>query len=38
MEKIPVAVIGSGYLGRFHAEKYANHPEADLIAVVDTKI
>ena len=38
MDKTPVAVIGSGYLGRFHAEKYANHPEADLIAVVDTKI
>ncbi len=36
MNKTPVAVIGSGYLGRFHAEKYANHPEADLIAVVDT--
>ena len=35
MNKTPVAVIGSGYLGRFHAEKYANHPEADLIAVVD---
>lgn len=36
MNKTPVAVIGSGYLGRFHAEKYANHPDADLIAVVDT--
>ena len=35
MNKTPVAVIGSGYLGRFHAEKYANHPEAHLIAVVD---
>lgn len=36
MEKIKVAVIGSGYLGKFHAEKYARHPEAELIAVVDT--
>ena len=36
MNKIPVAVIGSGYLGKFHAEKYANHPDADLISVVDT--
>ena len=36
MNKTPVAVIGSGYLGRFHAEKYASHPEADLMAVVDT--
>jgi predicted dehydrogenase len=29
------AVIGVGYLGRFHAEKYAAHPEAELVAVVD---
>lgn len=36
MDKTPVAVIGCGYLGRFHAEKYANHSEADLVAVVDT--
>jgi len=36
MEKIQVAVIGSGYLGKFHAEKYANHPEVELIAVVDS--
>lgn len=36
MEKIPVAVIGCGYLGKFHAEKYVNHPEAALVGVVDT--
>jgi len=36
MEKIQVAVIGSGYLGKFHAEKYVRHPEAELIGVVDT--
>ena len=35
MEKIPVAVIGTGYLGRFHAQKYANHPEVELVGVVD---
>lgn len=29
------AVIGVGYLGRFHAQKYAQLPEADLVAVVD---
>jgi predicted dehydrogenase len=29
------AVVGVGYLGRFHAEKYAAHPEAQLVAVVD---
>lgn len=30
-----VGVIGVGYLGRFHAQKYAGSPEADLAAVVD---
>ncbi|MDX1778799.1 MAG: Gfo/Idh/MocA family oxidoreductase, partial [Thermodesulfobacteriota bacterium] len=35
MEKIPVAVIGTGYLGRFHAQKYANLPEVELVGVVD---
>ncbi len=30
-----VAVIGVGHLGRFHAQKYAAIPEADLVAVVD---
>jgi predicted dehydrogenase len=33
--KIPVAVVGVGYLGKFHAEKYAAAEEAELIAVVD---
>jgi predicted dehydrogenase len=36
MKKLQVAVVGSGYLGRFHAQKYANHPEVELVAVVDT--
>lgn len=35
MTKIPVAVVGVGYLGKFHAEKYAASPKADLVAVVD---
>ena len=35
MDTIPVAVIGSGYLGRFHAQKYANLPEVELVGVVD---
>ena len=35
MDTIPVAVIGSGYLGRFHAQKYANLPESELVGVVD---
>ncbi len=32
---IDTAVIGVGYLGRFHAEKYARLPEARLLAVCD---
>ena len=30
-----VAVIGTGYLGRFHAEKYRDSPRAELVGVVD---
>lgn len=32
---IRVAVVGVGYLGQFHAEKYARSEQANLIAVVD---
>ncbi len=32
---VKVAVVGVGYLGRFHAQKYAALPEAELVAVVD---
>ena len=32
---IRAAVVGVGYLGRFHAEKYAASPKAKLVAVVD---
>lgn len=35
MNKIRCAVIGVGYLGRFHAQKYQSLPNADLIAVCD---
>jgi predicted dehydrogenase len=34
--RIRTAVIGAGYLGRFHAQKYAALPQVDLLAVVDT--
>jgi predicted dehydrogenase len=34
-EKIKAAVVGVGYLGKFHAEKYAASAKAELIAVVD---
>lgn len=33
--KIRSAVVGVGYLGAFHAEKYSELPNSDLIAVVD---
>ena len=36
-EAVRTAVIGAGYLGRFHARKYARLPEADLVCVVDIK-
>ena len=34
--RLRAAVVGVGHLGRFHAEKYAAHPEVELMAVVDT--
>jgi predicted dehydrogenase len=37
MQKIRVAVIGVGYLGRFHAQKYAQAPGCELVAVVDER-
>ncbi len=36
MSSTRCAVIGVGYLGKFHAQKYAALPNAELIAVVDT--
>ncbi len=36
--KIRTAVVGVGYLGRFHAEKYAGMQDVDLIGVADTDI
>lgn len=35
MKKLRVAVIGVGYMGRFHAEKFAASGRAELVAVVD---
>jgi predicted dehydrogenase len=35
MKKIRAAVIGVGYLGRFHAQKYAALEDCELIGVVD---
>jgi len=35
MKKLQCAVIGTGYLGKFHAQKYAALPDCELVAVVD---
>lgn len=35
---IRTAVIGVGYLGKFHAQKYAQLPDTQLIAVCDTNL
>jgi predicted dehydrogenase len=37
MQPVRTAVIGVGYLGRFHAQKYAALPESTLVAVVDAR-
>lgn len=38
MKKFRVGVVGVGYLGRFHAEKYASMAEVDLVGVADTNM
>jgi predicted dehydrogenase len=35
MSRVKVGVIGVGYLGQFHAEKYAASAQAELVGVVD---
>jgi predicted dehydrogenase len=35
VKKLKAAVIGVGYLGRFHAQKYASMENVDLVAAVD---
>jgi predicted dehydrogenase len=37
MQKIRAAVIGVGYLGRFHAQKYAQAAGCELVAVSDAR-
>jgi predicted dehydrogenase len=36
MKQLRVGVVGVGYLGRFHAEKYASMDAVDLVGVADT--
>ncbi|MBS3785592.1 MAG: Gfo/Idh/MocA family oxidoreductase [Gammaproteobacteria bacterium] len=38
MTRLRTAVVGAGYLGRFHAQKYAAHPDCELIGVVDVDL
>ena len=35
MEKLKVGVVGVGYFGQFHAEKYSKIKEVELVGVVD---
>lgn len=35
MSKLRGAVVGVGYLGRFHAQKYQSNPDVELIGVCD---
>jgi predicted dehydrogenase len=37
MKPLRCAVIGVGYLGKFHAQKYAKIPGCELVAVVDSR-
>lgn len=37
MQKIRAAVVGVGYLGRFHAQKYAQAANCELVAVADSR-
>src|SRR5215470_12132130 len=37
MKKIRAAVVGVGYLGRFHAQKYAALEGCELVGVVDAR-
>ena len=36
MKAINVAVVGAGYFGKFHAEKYSGIPQANLLGIVDS--
>ncbi len=38
MTRLRVGVIGVGYLGQFHVEKYAALPDVELVGVVDPNI
>jgi predicted dehydrogenase len=35
MTRLRCAVVGAGYLGRFHAQKYAGLPDCELVGIAD---
>ena len=35
MNKIRTGVVGVGYLGKYHAEKYATLPQSEFVAICD---
>ena len=35
MKKLRVGVVGVGYLGQFHAEKYSKMSDVELVGIVD---
>ncbi len=37
-QPLQAVVVGAGYLGRFHAQKYAALPDVDLVAIVDVDL
>lgn len=36
MDKLRVGVVGVGYLGKFHAQKYQHMPDVEMVGIVDT--
>jgi predicted dehydrogenase len=38
MGQLRVGVVGVGYLGKFHAQKYHHMPDVDLVGVVDSNV
>ena len=36
-DKLRLAVLGAGHIGKIHAQKYAQHPATELVAVIDTE-
>jgi len=38
VDRVKVGVVGAGYLGRYHTEKYAHLPQTELVGVVDSNL